>query len=83
MTQALTAAFADKCNILLLPGSFGKVTLLLQPILNVLVASTANPDLAITLSKIEGLQLATHLLEFPMYMKPPPSLRAGLFTAPT
>lgn len=76
-TQELTAAFAVKCN-LLLPDFFRKVTLLLQPVPNVLVASTADPDLAITLSEIDSLQLATRLLEFSAYMKPPPGSSRGV-----
>lgn len=76
-TQTLTSALATKCG-LSLPDFFKQVTILLQPTPNVMVASTADPELAITLSEIENLQYANRQLEFCTYMKPPPGTSRGV-----
>lgn len=76
-TTPLTEAFAAKCE-LDLPSFYKKVTLLVQPTQNVIVASTPDPDLAITLSNIQTLQISTGLCEFAAYMKPPPGTCRGV-----
>lgn len=76
-TTALTEAFATKCE-LQLPSFYKNVTLLVQPTQNVIVTSTPDPDLAITLSNIQTLQISTLLCEFSTYMKPPPGTCRGV-----
>ncbi|KAG0435463.1 hypothetical protein HPB47_018465 [Ixodes persulcatus] len=76
-TAALTEALSTKCE-LPLPTFYRAVTLLVQPTPNVLVASTADPELAVRLSEIQQLQISTSTYEFSTYMKPPPGTCRGV-----
>lgn len=76
-TTALTEAFATKCGIQL-STFYQTVTVLVQPTSHVIVTSTPDPDLAITLSEITTLQISTVLCEFSTYMKPPPGTCRGV-----
>lgn len=73
---ALTEALSAKCE-LPLQIFYRAVTLLLQPTPNVLVASTADPGLAVRLSDIQ-LQISASTYEFSTYMKPPPGTCRGV-----
>lgn len=73
----LTAALAGKCEIPL--ATFHNlVTLVPQATPNVIVASIADPELAITLSNIQTLQMLHTDYEFSTYMKPPPDTCRGV-----
>lgn len=76
-THELTAALAAKCEIPL-ARFYNLVTLVLQATPNVIVASTADPELAITLSNIDTLQVLQSVYEFSTYMKPPPNTCRGV-----
>lgn len=76
-THELTVALAGKCEIPL-ARFYNLVTLVLQATPNVIVASTADPELAITLSNIDTLQVLHAVYEFSTYMKPPPDTCRGV-----